>query len=610
MRPPLRACICFLVLLLAGTVFAAPLRDQVWQLHHPDWARMEATIRRAPEFGVTEIQLSHDIVSTVDEIAERPETLNLVRKTIALCDSLGLRVTVWARELNIGFKQINTDLDPQGGGKALWETRRAAYRNAFELCPGLAGVVLQFGSCPTEPWEISDGASAFNANTSCPDRIALITGIVKEVCDAYGKHLDVRDFNHSAAQQQCMRDGFQRISGVRAMIKEVPQDWQVYYPLNPMIGDVGTNESLIEFDLGSEYWGTGKVPFALVDYLSQRMRAMVPRGIVGVVARAERGDDATLGTPNELNLYAMSRLVLDANTPPEAIYAAWMQKRYGLTEGSAESQALIAAFRDSFDAGRKMFYVLGHWALEKGSQIPDAARADCLHFKALPQWDPAWRADWQALATPKPEELARIWQEKSEAIAIASLACAAVESLRGTLKPEDFEVLQQQFRDLVDCAKVWQRVCDGIFRTMPWKKSPEDLAILEGDARALEAIAESRAPSLALAPAKRIRSFVADLRGRFPAQPEAREPALNLVSEVQILRAERGTILVKFKTAQPVVGLVEYGNSLPTLPQRVMGGVPTTDHALTLIEVPNGPLLYVRAGSEALLSGDYRFAQD
>lgn len=597
------------LLLLAATFghAAAPLRDQVWQLHHPDWSHMEATIRRALEFGVTEIQLSHNIVSAVDEVVDDPTKRDLVNKTISLCDSLGLRVFVWAKELNIGTKRINTDLDPQGGGQAMWEARRAAYRKAFELCPGLAGVVLQFGSCPTEPWEISDGASAFNANTPCPDRIALITGIVKEVCDAHGKHLDVRDFNHSVAQQQCMRDGFQRISGVRAMIKEVPQDWQVYYPLNPMIGDAGPNENLIEFDLGAEYWGTGKVPFALVDYLSQRIRAMVPRGIVGVVVRAERGNDPALGTPNELNLYAMSRLVRDPMIAPDVIYADWMQARYGLAPNSDAARVLTLAFRDSFDAGRKMFYVLGHWALEKGSEIPDAPRADCLHFKALPQWDPAWKADWQALTIPKPETLARIWQEKAEAIELATRARDAVASLQAALRPQDFAQLQQQFNDLVDCARVWQRVCDATFRAMPWKRSEEDLLLLEGDARALEALAEARGESLPLAPARRIRAFVEDLRKRFPAQTEGRDPQLNIVSAVQITREERGTVVVRFRTAEPVIGRVDYGISLPTLPQTVRGSAPATDHELALNDVPDGALLYVRSGSDSLMSGDYRF---
>ena len=510
-------------LLLSLAAHAAPLRDFAWQLHHPDWSRMEQTIRSAAAYGATEIELSHDIITTVDQIVDDPATRELVQKTIALCDSLNLKVYVWAKELNIGSHVINTDLDPNGGGREMWEKRRAAYRNAFALCPGLTGVVLQFGSCPTEPWEISDAASPFNAATPCPERIKLIVNIVKEECDAAGKKLDVRDFNHSVAQQQCMRDGFQLVSGVRATTKEVPQDWQPFYPLNPMIGDVGPNENRVEFDLGAEYWGCGKVPFAMVDYLCERIQAMIPKGINGVVVRAERGDDAALGTPNEINLYAMSRLVKDPETPAQAIYEDWVQQRYHLDPKSTEAQSLIAALRGSYEAGTRMFYVLHHWALEKSSQIPDAVRAECLYFKALPQWDLSYKKSWQELTRPTPETLLKIWREKAEAMTLADQALVRLQAARPALVEADYQLLFRQFEDLALCARAWQRVTDAIFRVGLWKKSPEDLQILEGDARAVEALAETH-PNLPLAPAKRLRAFVADLRGRFPAQDVAATP--------------------------------------------------------------------------------------
>ena len=583
---------------------AASLRDYAWQLHHPDWTRMEAAIRRAPEFGVTAIELSHDIITTVDQLRDEPATRELVQKTIALCDELHLKVYVWAKELNIGEHLINTDLDPNGGGKAMWEARRAAYRAAFAACPGLTGVVLQFGSCPTEPWELSDGASAFNAATPCEERIKLIVNIVKEECDAAGKRLDVRDFNHSPAQQQCMRDGFQLVSGVRAVNKEVPQDWQVYYPLNPMIGDVGGNENAVEFDLGCEYWGCSKVPFAMVDYLGGRMHAMASKGISGVVVRAERGDDAALGTPNELNLYAMARLVKDADTAPDSIYADWLKQRYHVDAATPAGQALIAAFRLSFDAGRKMFYVLNHWALEKSSQIPDSARADCLYFKALPQWDPEYKADWQALTQPKAPVLLKIWQEKTEAVELAQEALAKLAEAKEALAAEDYAPLEAQFTDLAHCAEVWRFATDGIFRAMQWMKSPEDKKILEGDARGLVALA-AQYPTLPLASKKRVTGLVADLRKRFDAQTEIAAPAGNLVHAVEARALGSGAVEVHFRTDTIAPGRVEFGPRLPRLEQHVNEGTTGTDHTVRIEGLAPGARIYLRAGTDALMSGDY-----
>lgn len=596
-------CIALVAFALSATA-APPLRDYTWQLHHPDWTRMEAAIRRAPEFGVTGIELSHDIITTVDQLHDEPATRDLVQKTIALCDELHLKVYVWAKELNIGEHVLNTDLDPNGGGKAMWEQRRAAYRTAFAACPGLTGVVLQFGSCPTEPWELSDGASAFNAATPCPERIKLIVGIVKEECDAAGKRLDVRDFNHSPAQQQCMRDGFQVVSGIRAVNKEVPQDWQVYYPLNPMIGDVGPNENAVEFDLGCEYWGCSKAPFAMVDYLSGRMRAMAPKGITGVVARAERGDDAALGTPNELNLYAMGRLVRDPETAPEIIYADWLQKRYHVDPASPAGQALVSALRLSFDVGRKMFYVLNHWALEKSSQIPDAAQAECLYFKALPQWDPEYKASWQELTQPKAAVLLKIWQEKSEAIELAQAALRKLAEAKDALAPADYAQIEQQFTDLAHCTEAWRFATDGIFRAMQWMKSPEDKKVLEGDVRGLSALAEQY-PTLPLASKKRLNGLSADLRKRFDAQPEATAPTGNFVHDVEARAVGGGAVEVRFRTDSAAAGRVEFGPRLPKLETHVEEAAPATEHTLRLEGLTAGTRIHFRAGSEALMSGDY-----
>ncbi len=609
----LRHCLGMLCIgcLLGAPLWAAPLRDFGWQLHCRDAEHIQKTLEQAVEYGVTEIRLSHSIITAVDQLGNDPALVKLVNTICAFCDAHGMDTFVWAKELNIGQRNWMQDLDPEGGGKVMWDTRRAAYRTAFENCPSLDGVVLQFGSCPTEIWQIAPFASQYNAETSCPDRVALTVGIVKEVCDAYGKKLDVRTFNHSPTQQQCMQEGLKKCNGVRAMIKEVPQDWQPYYPQNPLIGDVGENESLVEFDLGAEYWGGNHVPFVLVDYLCWRMGALVPRTITGVVVRAERGCRPTLSSSNEVNLYAMSRLIHDPTCTPDEIWQAWIKERYGLSSETEAAQALRTALELSFDIGRKMFYVREHWALEKGSNIPDRVVASCLQSKNIGQWNPAYRDAWNALCKPTAETLTQIWQEKTEALELARRAQALVAQVAPALNDADRTVLQQQMQAYVYYTQIWRYIVDAIFRIMHYAQTQDgqDLPYLEGDARGLEALRkETKDLSLSLAEEKRLNSFISDLRTRFPKQESAEELQLNVLSEIRVTTCTATTATITWRSEQPGQGRVYYGLALPDLPKQATETDDTqSQHQVTLSALQPNTRYTFRVGTGSVLSGDYTF---
>ncbi|MBI2422186.1 MAG: hypothetical protein HYV27_05090 [Candidatus Hydrogenedentes bacterium] len=592
---------------LCAPAGAAPLRDYTWQLHHPDWPRMEDAIRRAAASGATEIQLSHGIIEAVDQIVQDPNTAELVRKTAALCDELGMQTSVWAQELNIGKNQVAQDLDPAGGGAAMWAARQAAYKGAFEAIPSVDRVVLQFGSCPTEIWYVRNDVSAFNAATPCAERIALTIAKVKEVCDAFGKGLDVRTFDHSPEQHRCMQEGLKRVQGVRAMIKEVPQDWQPYYPLDYLIGDVGENESYVEFDLGAEYWGRSAVPFPMVDYLAWRIRAMALRGITGVVVRVERGNDAVLGTLNELNVFAVSALVKDPSASGAAIQDQWITVRFGVAAESREAVVLRGIFRDFFEAGRKMFYVRHHWALEKSSSIPDKVETAMLSMKNLPQWNPEYTEDWKRMKSPDAALVVEIWQEKSEAVALIERAQAQFETVAASLRQADAAVLQEALEDYARYTRLWRAVTDGIFRVPVYRKGKADAdqAWLEADARYIESQTEVSGQDLALAPKERLASFVKDLRRRFPACAPADVDAPPLPGPLR-MESVSGKLQVSWMGAPGLPAAVEFTTRLPRWEQHV--DVPATaDGAqqVTLADLPAQRPLFLRVKTVQGVSGEY-----
>lgn len=581
--------------------------DYGWQLHDRDWDNIRATIERAPEFGVTEIRLSHGIITCIDDIVENPETERIVKDACELAGRRGLKVYVWAKELNIGKRKHDQDLDPEGGGKAMWDARRAAYREAFTRCPGLHGIVLQFGSCPTEVWHIPGRVSEFNARTPNDERVALTIRIVKEVCGEFGKRMDVRTFCHSANELEWARAGIAKVPGVRAMIKEVPQDWQPYYPLNPIIGDVGPNESLIEFDLGAEYWGIGATPFCMVDYLAWRMRAMAPKGIAGAVARVECGSRHALGTPNEANLYALSCLLDNPGQPPAAIWHDWVAKRYGADTETEEGARLVACLRRSFDVGRKMYYVLTAWALEKSSDIPEQVRAACLVSKNSAQWDADFRDGYRELCNPSADTLVRIWQEKEEAIELAARSLADLEAARAALKPGDHEDLRRRMAFQHQCTQVWKYVADAVFRSMLYAKTGKklDRQILEGDIQALEGLAREMPKDAPIANPARIALFVEDLRARLPECKKAGTPDINVLSNIRAEDVNATEATICWTCAKPAAGRVEWGSKLPNFDRHAETGAAASEHRVRILALEPGKRYVFRVRIDGNTSGDY-----
>ncbi len=518
------------LIIAVGAAAAAPAPSYGWQLHHADWGRIERTIQRACDYGVTEIRLSHNIIRAIDQINDDPAVERIVRDTCRLAHEHDMKVYVWAKELNIGDGYNDVCLDPDGGGKGMWDARRAAYEAAFARVPDLDGITLQFGSCPTEVWHVRNDACDFNENTPNDERVAMTIRIVKEVCDANGVAMDVRTFNHSPDQLEWIRKAIASVPGVRAMIKEVPQDWQPYYPVNPAIGRVGPNSSTIEIDLAAEYQGRSHILYCMTDYLAWRMKALRARGMAGVVVRVACSADTVLDTPNEVNLYAMQRLLEGPDVSADAIWRDWIQKRYGLAPDTEASRRLIAALRRSYPIGRKMYYILGHWALEKSSDIPEELRARCLDAKNLPQWEPAFTASYEALLKPSDAMLSRIWHEKGEAVALAAQSLDDLEAAADALSPEDYEGLSKRMRLQHKCTRVWRYVADVVCRWLRYRedKGEEDGRIIENDLRALEDLAGEMEPTAPIANPQRIRAFVADVRAKFPPcdNPLAFEPVL------------------------------------------------------------------------------------
>jgi len=116
-----------------------------WVLLSADPAAVARNLEAAVEFGVDEVQLSHELISQLGELEDEALRQRLL-EAIAAAKARGLRVLIWSNEFDDSIAVCFDPADP------IWAARRATYREAFALAPELDGVVLSFGSASPPPW--------------------------------------------------------------------------------------------------------------------------------------------------------------------------------------------------------------------------------------------------------------------------------------------------------------------------------------------------------------------------------------------------------------------------------------------------------------------------
>ncbi len=448
-----------------------------WILLDSDRTHVSWVLNQAADYGIDHVQLSHDLIMDIDEINEDAGHAATLRDIAQEAKSLGLEVWVWSHEF--ARESYLLCLDPEDD---LWTRRAQAYRDALETIPEIDGVILMFGSAEVEPWyavclcdwcrELPDtGNPVLDLINSRPiDRLTQIYDAVGGVVmGEFGKKLRVRTFMHQPLEILWLGESLRTYPNhdLSVMTKDVPQDWQPYYPDDPLIGDVGHRHQIIEMDLGNEYWGQSRILNGQVDYIAGRWAYDKAHGALGAAARIERGSQHAFGNPNEINIYAYSRIVIDGSSPDD-IYREWFDAKYGIDGDSVEADVLKRVFRTSHDAMRKMYYTLGMWTLVKGSDVPDSAR---FPEQLVPRNSAYYDGDWwdtsEDLAFPDEQTLADLWQEASEALEIAQDNLDALESIEPAFTdPTQYEELRDMLALQRDACVVWRHVKDAMFRYM------------------------------------------------------------------------------------------------------------------------------------------------
>lgn len=552
-----------------------------WILLDADPAAVHQTIEMAAQYGVNHIQLSHGLIMNIEDILgddeaslQRVETLNL---GIGLAHERGMKVYVWSHEFS------GTDFEICYGPKGeVWAQRGEAYRQAFQLLPALDGIILMYGSAPAPPWfslcmcewclDNYDDLPLFIPPND--ERLRLITEHVGEVVvNELGRELFVRTFVHEPAEIAWHGEGLMAASGVEftGMHKGPVQDWQPYNPHHPNMGNIGNHPSVMELDLAGEYYGLSELPFCAPGYYWYRMNHLWQSKGIGVVARIQRGSHHAIGTPNEVNLLAVRRLLEDHSTPLEAIWDEFIEDYFGLAPTSEGQASLKQVLMDTFPIRRKSHYALGIWALEKGSDLPaDTKLGEFNDRGKMPQWDPDWQDIWDRLDKPDRATVLQLHQEGSEAVDLAQSSLARFPDFAGQLEAGIATDLERQLQHQYLAARAWRAVDLFIWcrragmggTDFPERKGWQRWAFEELEATKAEM--ESLAlEAVTVASPGRMEQFAEAVAGTVPQDVEAVQPAGLFFSPLTSRRTGPGAFELTFIASHGVAVDVDYGLEMP-----------------------------------------------
>ena len=594
-----------------------PIRGFI--LLDPDDAAVEASIEAAARFGVGQIQLSHDLIMDLDEIvgdgSEVEARVARLNRAISLAHGRAMKVFVWHHEFPAGV--IPVCYGPEGD---IWRQREAVWRTALGRIPDVDGVVLMFGSAGTPPWfTICDcewcwdrWGQEFDSPPQA-ERLRLVTERMgRVVVREMGKELIARVFVHEPEENAWHREGFGavRCLPMVSMHKDSVNDWQPYNPFDPTMPVSDRVPGLMETDAAGEYFGQSVLPFAAPGYFRWRLAQAAERGGIGWAARIERGTRHALGTPNEVNLWALKMFSEDPATSLEAVWDQAFRSLYGIPPGSEASRVLQGILETTLPIRLKSHYALGIWALEKGSDIPSRPEfGEFFNRGDMRKWDPDWTGVWESLDRPDRRTVIRLWQEGTEAVVLAREALQAFLDRRGDLEGAgmgagDLRDLERRLRHQAHGAVAWRAV--DLFL---WSARALGRGVADPDLPAFEAFAVQELRQVAdgmeadglgdvvLVSPDRVRRFADAAAQGVPGGVEPRAPPGPWISPLRVVEARPTGATLAFTVQAAGDATIQWGTEMPDFegPELALGLLEAgSDHRVDLEGLPPGSRVVAR----------------
>jgi hypothetical protein len=502
---------------------------RVWQFHEMDEPYVQGVLKKANDYNINTVVYSHEMIGEISRMykythkggkptgfSKRGEQLRALAKQ---AQDEGLRVWIWVHELEYDVPAryceddaINIDLP------GFWDWLQNKYDKFCRDFPEFNGIILTFHE--TEYKIFNDDQVI--SELSMPERFAKMINTIDAALARHDKDFVVRSFLYEPRQMEWFAEGIKNVSQrIILQSKCVPHDWQPFYPHNPMIGKFPDRPLIVEFDCSSEFTGRNNIPWTCPHYFEYRWRYDQQQpGVVGYNARLDHAGYDALYTPNEINIYALYRLVEDPDVTADQIWDEWTVKHYG----AAAAPWIKKALKPSFEIVNLSYFILGFWITDH-SELPSYGYAKShISSRSIAKWkpdEPGYQELERHLNHPDPDLLERILAEKDMALAMADEAVHHLNQARPYLSGEQYDDLFRRLNLLRRVAYIWKLYAEAFFGHLVQMAGHEVPGLRNRIERALEAMEHQARVSKAIgwtndppACSEKLRLVLEDLRIR------------------------------------------------------------------------------------------------
>jgi hypothetical protein len=484
-------------------------------------------MKLARQYDVNTVVFSHDMLGYASELVDgssRGATLTQLAKA---AHAEKLKAWIWVREFQDVPQRFLSNGVVQLDRPGFWEWLANRYDQVFSKYPDFDGLMLTFDETPYRVFDRKKAQSAL----SMPDRFAKVMNTLDAVAVRYNKDFIVRSFVYEPEEMQWFKEGYAKTgSHVVIQTKCEPHDWDPFYPNDPPIGVFPGRKQIIEFDGSSEFFGKNRIPYTQPEYFERRWRYELSKpGVAGYNLRLDHGGYDALHTPDEINVYAMSRFTADQKITAEDVWKEWTVNHYG-KEAAAEVEL---ALKPSFDVVNQSFYALQFW-ITNHSALPNYKYAEeHLHIRTMAEWypsEPKYKKLEERLLSPDPQLLEEVLAEKDSAIAMAETSLRHLQNAKPNLTPAQYDDLYWRLALLERAAIIWKLHAEAFFgykvlaagHNVPGLAQRVKRAVDALDVQARLSAEDPRIGDDPPASAKEIRGFTADLEARLSKLAPAR----------------------------------------------------------------------------------------
>src|SRR6266540_451384 len=507
----------------ASTAYASPVEPggalppgvavRGWTILSNNDTGADAVIAAARQYQINHLQLSHQIVFDLRELRDPAKQAQTNRLTDAAHRAGIGEVAVWDHALyDLSYYPAEFRTGPDGtidlDNPEFWTWFKQDYRSMLDLVPHNNAVILTF----IETGARVERQYSVRLKTEAEKLAYLVDQVASVVVDERHQNLYLRTFGYFPAEIERNVGAINMVhtNGVRVMAKATPHDFFLTHPNDRWVQTIN-RPTIIEFDATGEYNGQGKIAGAWPQEHINRWRYFqtLPN-VIGYTARTDRYDESRIiGTPTEINLYALYRATQNPHVSVETIYREFTASTYG----GLAAPHVQAALARSFDIVTSGLYSLGTNTANH-SRLDYEPYCSSYHRSVSGKWidppevtvghdvnrrfhywidvvdhlsPPACKTDgvlareagyvldngWVRLGNNMQQPyLDYIIEEKNWSVRQAEAALADIEAARAALRPAQYQQLKAYFERTLLTVRLHRSVSKAYFGYRIWVRDP------------------------------------------------------------------------------------------------------------------------------------------